>query len=100
MSPLRSFLGRSPVVSAVAYTVVGVLPLYLTAAQDPRGQAELGFSKTTFGVVIAAFYLASSIASRRVGPRLDRLRPSPGLRGAATLPVGSAGLIRVVSPDC
>ena len=99
MSPLRSFLGRSPVVSAVAYTVVGVLPLYLTAAQAPRVQAELGFGKTTFGVVIAAFYLSSSIASRRVGPRLDRLGPSPGLRASATLTVVSAGLIAVFARD-
>ncbi|MDP2623991.1 MAG: MFS transporter, partial [Actinomycetota bacterium] len=99
MKSLRSLLERRPVASSVAYTVVGVLPLYLTAAQAPRLQTELGFGKATFGLVIAAFYLVSSIASRRVGPRLDRLGPSSGLRSSAALTIASAGLIALFARD-
>lgn len=95
MKTLRRFLEQRPIAGAVTYTVVGVLPLYLTSAQTTRLQAELGFGKTEFGIMVAAFYLASSIGSRRIGPVLDRGGPSRGFRGSALLTVASASLIAV-----
>lgn len=99
----QSALQRRPLLTSVAYTVVGVLPLYLTAAQSVRLQQELGFNRTQLGLIVGAFYLMSSIASKRVGPILDRRGPNLGFRlsglvtmvaavAAAAAPAGWVGL--------
>jgi MFS family permease len=80
MNPTRALLKRRPILTAVAYTVVGVFPLYLTAAQSVRLQTELGFGRPQFGLVVASFYLVSAIASKRLGPILDRRGPLIGFR--------------------
>ena len=61
-------LGSRPIATAIAYTVVGVFPLYPTAAQSVRLQEELGFSRTRFGLVVGSFYLVSAVASKMIGP--------------------------------
>lgn len=78
MSRIRQVLEQRPIAGAVAYTVVGVLPLYLTSAQGPRLQSELGFGKAELGYVVAAFFLVASVASRACS------RCSWGLRGWPT----------------
>lgn len=80
MAGIRAALQRRPLLTSVAYTVVGVLPLYLTVAQSVRLQEELGFNRTQLGLIVGAFYLMSSIASKRVGPTLARRGPSLGFR--------------------
>lgn len=90
---VRAYLHRRPMVTAVVYTVIGVLPLYLVSAQAPRLQAELGFGRSAFGVAVASFYLVSSVASRRLGPMIDGLGAGRGLRmGAAVCAVSSIGI--------
>lgn len=88
----RVFLGSRPITTAIVYTVVGVFPLYLTAAQSVRLQEELGFDRTRLGLVIGAFYLVSAIASKMVGPILDRRGPDLGLRYAGVVTLVAAGL--------
>lgn len=85
-------MGRSPIVTAITYTVIGVLPLYLTAAQSVRLQTELGFTRTQFGLIIGAFYLVAAIASKRIGPVLDRQGPDFGLRYSGMIIFVSAGV--------
>ena len=80
MKRLKEFLEASPIITAITYTVLGVLPLYLTAAQSVRLQEELGFGRTQFGLVIGAFYVTAAIGSKRVGPALDRRGPDFGFR--------------------
>jgi MFS family permease len=87
-----SALGSRPITTAIAYTVVGVFPLYLTAAQSVRLQDELDFSRTQFGLVVGSFYLVSSIASKMIGPVLDRRGPDFGLRYSGVVTLASAGL--------
>lgn len=92
MNRAAAALGSRPITTAIAYTVVGVFPLYLTAAQSVRLQEELDFSRTRFGLVIGAFYLVSAIASKRLGPILDRRGPDFGLRYAGVVTLVSGGL--------
>lgn len=92
MNRIATGLSQRPITTAIAYTVVGVFPLYLTAAQSVRLQEELGFSRTILGLVIAAFYLVSAVASKQVGPALDRRGPDFGLRYAGVITLLSAGL--------
>ncbi len=88
-------MGSRPIATAIAYTVVGVFPLYLTAAQSVRLQEELGFSRTRFGLVVGSFYLVSAVASKMIGPVLDRRGPDLGLRYAGVVTLASAGLASI-----
>jgi MFS family permease len=90
---VRSFLESRPIPTAVIFTVVGVLPLYLTSAQAVRLQNELDFDRTQFGLMISCFYLTSSVASLWLGPRIDRRGPTGAFRAAALLSLTSAVLI-------
>jgi predicted MFS family arabinose efflux permease len=94
---VRSFLESRPIPTAVIYTVIGVLPLYLSSAQAVRLQQELNFGKTSFGIMVACFYVASSAASLALGPRIDRRGPSGAFRIAGLLSLASALLIAVAA---
>ena len=92
LSP-RRVLEQQPVAAAVAYTVVGILPVYFTTAQAVRLQEELAFGRFEFGFVVASFYLVSSIASRGLGPTIDRIGITRGFRIGALLSLISSGAI-------
>jgi nitrate/nitrite transporter NarK len=94
---VRSFLESRPIPTAVVYTVIGVLPLYLTSAQAVRLQRDLGFGKTSFGIMVASFYLVSSVGSLALGPRIDRKGPTGAFRSAGLLSLMSAMLIAVAA---
>ncbi|HSK96144.1 MAG TPA: MFS transporter [Euzebyales bacterium] len=94
---MRSFLESRPIPTAVVFTVIGVLPLYLTSAQAVRLQHDLGFGRTQFGLMVATFYLVSSLLSLWLGPRIDRLGPTAGFRAAALLSLASSLLIAVAA---
>jgi MFS family permease len=83
MSRSESLLARRPIAASVLYTVVAVLPLYFLTAQAVRLQAELSFGKAELGLVVAAFYLVSALASKALGEIIDRRGPGYGLRAAA-----------------
>jgi MFS family permease len=89
---LRSHLERAPLTSAIIYTVLGVLPLYLMSAQSVLIQQDLDFGPSRFGIVVSSFFLVSSIASRAVGPWIDRNGPTPGLRLASLITAAVAVL--------
>lgn len=96
---MRSFLESRPIPTAVTFTVVGVLPLYLTSAQAVRLQNDLDFGRTEFGLMISCFYLVSSVASLWLGPRIDRRGPTGAFRAAGLLSMGSAVLIAGAAAD-
>ncbi len=86
-------LDRVPVTTAVLYTVVGVLPLYLLAAQAVTMQRALGFGPSHLGIIVSSYFLVSAIAAKRVGPGLDRRGARRGLRvGTALTVVACVGL--------
>lgn len=99
MKFLRQHLERRPMVTAIVFTVLGVLPLYLTAALSVRLKQDLGFSTSQYGLVIAAFYLVSSIASRRLGPFLDRSGPTIGFRFGSVFTILAAGWVGLGASD-
>ncbi len=97
MTGIRGRLEARPVVTAVVYTVGGVLPLYLTSAQAVRLQQALAFDKTHFGIVVSSFFLVSAIAARLLGPVIDRNGPSAAFRGAALITLTATLFIAVVA---
>ncbi len=88
-SPRRALAGR-PILVAVIYTVVGVLPLYVISASAVRLQRDLDFGRAELGVVFAAFYLTSSIASKTQASVVDRIGPSRGLYLGASFSLASS----------
>ena len=93
---MRATLERHPLASAVIYTVVGVIPMYLTSAQTVVIQQDLGFGPAEFGILVSSFFLVSSIASRLLGPWLDRHGATRGLRISMALTTVASALIATV----
>jgi MFS family permease len=80
-------LDRRPVVLAVAVATAGVLPAFLTDGLTVQVREELGFGAATLGLVVAAFFAFSSLASTVIGRVVERIGAHRGMRLAA---VGSA----------
>lgn len=98
MTSLRRALGHRPILVAMIYTVAGVLPLYVISASSVRLQVELDFGRPQLGLIVAAFYLVSSIASRTQGSVVDRIGPTRGLYiGAVTSVVASVFIVGFAS---
>lgn len=96
VSTLRRFLGRHPMVTSVTFVVVGALPLYLTSAQFPALERDIGLTTTTLGVATAVYFGMSAAAATTVGRIVARLGGIMGLRTGALLSAG-ASLLAVAS---
>ena len=82
---LRSGLERSPLLTAVVYTGVGVLPLFLVSSQILQLEREIGFGVAELGLATAAFFGVAALAANPGGRLVARLGSSVGLRvGSAT----------------
>jgi len=76
---------RRVALSAVGYTVLGALPLFLMSSLAVELQRDLGFDRSRLGLCISAYFLVSSLASALLGPYLEGVGPSAGMRAAALL---------------
>lgn len=92
-APLRD----RPISTAVAYTVIGVLPLFLVSAQSVSIQADLGIGQSRIGIAVSAYFAVAAVASLTLGPWVDRLGAAGGLRvGAAVGAMVTLALATVV----
>jgi len=82
-NPLRSTLGRRPLLAAVVYTGMGVLPLFLVSAQILQLEREIGFGVGRLGLATAAFFGAAALTANPAG------RLVAGLGSGSTLRIGS-----------
>lgn len=95
---LRTGLERTPLLTAVVYTGVGVLPLYLVSSQILQVDAEIGFGVGELGLATAAFFGAAAFAANPGGKLVSELGPRAGLRvgsGAAIISCLLAGTAAV-----
>jgi MFS family permease len=76
---------RRAALSAVGYTVLGALPLFLMSSLAVELQRDLGFDRSRLGLCISAYFLVSSLASAPLGLYLEGIGPSAGMRAAALL---------------
>jgi MFS family permease len=84
---IRGLLLPFPIITAVFYTVVGAMPVYLVSAYAVRLQRDLGFGTAELGYAVSACFVAAALGSMFLGPAVDRLGTSIGLRTAS---LGSA----------
>ena len=88
-NPLRSGLVGRPLLTAVVYTGMGVLPLYLVSAQILQLDRDLGFGVSRLGLATATFYGLAALAANVAGRVVARLGPSQSLRIGGILTVSS-----------
>jgi MFS family permease len=78
-------LEGTPLLTAVVYTGVGVLPLYLISTQILQLEREIGFGVAQLGLATAAFFGAAALAANPAGRLVARRGAPAGLRlGSAT----------------
>jgi MFS family permease len=77
--------GRRVTSLAVAYAVLGVLPLFLVSAQSVQLQRDLGFDRAALGLAVSLCFAASALAANPAGRFVERVGPTGGLRLSASL---------------
>lgn len=82
-SPIRSFLSRHPMATAVTFVVVGVLPLYLTSAQFVALERDLGLTASRLGIATALYFGVAAVMGAPVGRIVQRDGATLGLRNGA-----------------
>lgn len=88
-NPLRSSFTRRPLLTAVVYTGVGVLPLYMVSAQILQLSRDLGFGVSRLGIATATFYGFAALAANVAGRVVAGLGPGRSLRIGGSLTVVS-----------
>ncbi len=87
-----TILRGRPLLTAVIYVMLGILPLYLTSAQVVSLSDELGFGTARLGIATAVHFGVGALVAHPVGGTVERLGPTIGLRlGASAAAV--AGLL-------
>jgi hypothetical protein len=82
---LRRRLDKGPLLTAVVYTGVGVLPLYLVSAQVLQLDREVGFGVGRLGLATATFFGAAALAANIGGGIVSKFGAPVGIRlGSAT----------------
>jgi MFS family permease len=77
---LRAGLERTPLLTAVVYTGVGVLPLYLVSSQILQLESAIGLGVARLGLATSAFFGAAALAATPAGKLVSGLGPSVGIR--------------------
>lgn len=89
-SVFRRRLERRPLLTAVIYTGVGVLPLYLVSSQVLQLDNEIGFGVGRLGLATATFFGAAALAANAGGGIVSRFGSAVGIRmGSVTTIVAS-----------
>jgi MFS family permease len=67
----------------IAYSIVGVLPLFLVSAQAANLQHELGFGASSLGLAVSVSFAVPALTAVPLGHLLQRAGPSIGFTLAA-----------------
>lgn len=88
-NPMGRALAGRPLLTAVVYTGVCLLPLALVSAQILQLEEEIGFGVGRLGLAIAAYFGAAAITANPAGKLMGRIGPGRGLRIGGYLVVAS-----------
>jgi MFS family permease len=79
-NPLRATLSRRPLLAAVAYTGMCLLPLSLISAQILQLERDIGFGVGRLGLATAAYFGAAAVTANPAGRLVAGLGPGRSLR--------------------
>ncbi|MFT7475576.1 MAG: MFS family permease [Verrucomicrobiales bacterium] len=100
MSPTRTWnpLEGRPLVTAVVFVAIGVMPLYLTSAQVISLDAALGFDAARLGIGTAVYFGLAAVVAQPVAAIVTRIGAQRGLQvGAFFSLIGSVAAATAVS---
>lgn len=86
---ISSVLARRPLLTAVVYTVIAALPLYLVGAQVLQLSREVDFGVGRLGIATATFFGSAALAANLAGRVMPRIGSVQGLRFGSVLIVAS-----------
>lgn len=84
---LRAGLERTPLLTAVVYTGVGVLPLFLVSTQILQLESDIGFGVGELGLATAAFFGAAAFAANPAGRLVSGWGASVGIRAGSAMTI-------------
>ena len=84
-----------PVLLAVSVATVGVLPSFLTGGLAVQIRGELGFGAGALGLVVALFFVVSSLSSALAGRVVERIGFYTAMRTSSV--VGALSLLAVAT---
>ncbi len=91
-----TILRGKPLLTAVLYVMLGILPLYLTSAQVVSLSDELGFGTARLGIATAVHFGVGALVAHPVGAVVERVGATVGLRlGAGS--AATAGLVAALA---
>lgn len=88
---------RRATLLAVAYAVLGVLPLFLVSAQAVTLERDLGFGTAALGAAVSIGFVASALAAPLLSRLVERIGPRAGLRLAASCSLAALLLMALVA---
>ncbi len=83
--------GRHATLVSVAYSILGVLPLFLVSSQAVQLQSELNFGKAGLGLAVSICFAVSAAAATPLGHVVGRIGAGAGLKLSAGFAL--AGLV-------
>ena len=96
-NPLRDYLASRALLTAVVYTGVVTLPLFLVSAQILQLGRELDFGVARIGLATASFFGMAALTANPAGRVISRIGPGRGLRIGGFLGVVSCVIVALAS---
>lgn len=92
MSSIRGYLAKRPLFTAVVYTGLGILPLFLVSAQILQLESDLGFGVASLGLAAAAYFGVAALSANPAGTVIKRIGPGQGLKVGTSFTVAACGV--------
>lgn len=94
---IRSYLTHRALLTAVVYTGVVTLPLFLVSAQILQLGREIDFGVGRLGLATASFFGLAALSANPAGRVISRIGPGKGLRSGGLLAVASCVVAALAS---
>jgi len=96
-NPVREYLTSRALLTAVVYTGVVTLPLFLVSAQILQLGADLDFGVSRIGLATASYFGTAALTANPAGSVISRLGPGRGLRLGGFLAVAACVIVATAS---
>ena len=96
-NPVREYLTSRALLTAVVYTGVVTLPLFLVSAQILQLGADLDFGVSRIGLATASYFGTAALTANPAGSVISRLGPGRGLRLGGFLAVAACVIVATTS---
>ena len=92
-NPVRAYLTSRALLTAVVYTGVVTLPLFLVSAQILQLGREIDFGVGRLGLATASYFGMAALAANPAGRVISRIGPGRGLSLGGFLAVASCVIV-------